>query len=348
MDETFQPVQQEAPRQRWRALLWLLPLLAAVLAGAVLWQLHLTRQDARQALSLNQEQDDRIANLQDALDSLQQERAGLSQRLDDTAAVNRSLREELLELRERTRTLEDALAALSENRSNGTQALRLDETEFLLRIAQERYSLFHDVHGALDAAQLANQAMAGVDAPAYAPLRSDLNAAITVLTQMDPEARATQLATLTGLRAAVWQLPLASPLPQQPAHAGVLARIGHALAGLVRIRRTHEAPLAGVGSELLHEMLALDLAQAQAALLAWNEPGYQAALGNAQALLHARFDSEAENARKFRAELDTLKAVQTAPVPQLGAALDDLRRIRAVEALHHAAKTKPVQPEPHR
>lgn len=348
MDETFLPAQQKAPGRRWRVLLWLLPLLALALLGVTLWQFHQTGQEARQALALNHEESDRIASLQDALGSLQQEREGLSQRLDDAAAVNRALREELLGLRDRTRTLEDALAALSESRNDGTEALRLDEAEFLLRIAEERYSLFHDARGALDAAQLANQTLANVDAPAYAPLRSDVSAAIDALTRMNPDAWSTQLATLTGLRAQVWQLHLASALAPQPKHAGLLARIGHALAGLVRIRRTHEAPLAGVGAELLHEMLALDLAQAQAALLAWNETGYQTALGNARALLEARFDSEAESTRRFRAQLDSLQAVKATPVPQLGTALDDLRRIRAVEALQHAAKAKPVQAEARR
>ena len=41
----------------------------------------------------------------------------------------------------------------------------------LLSMAAERYRLFHDAAGALDATHLAAQALAGVDAPVYAPLR---------------------------------------------------------------------------------------------------------------------------------------------------------------------------------
>lgn len=331
MDDAYIPAHPA--RSRWRSLLWLLPVLAVLLLGAALWQLRRTDHAARQALSLSQSQNERISTLQDALGDLQQERAGLSQRLDDAATVNRSLRDELLGLRERTRTLEDALAGLAESRNGGTQALRLDEAEFLLRMAQERYSLFHDAAGALDATRLAGQALSGVDAPVYAPLRSEVAAASTALEQLQPTARATQLGTLATLRAQVWQLTLAPSAHAPSAQAGVLTRIGHALAGLVRIRRIDQAPLSGAGSDLLHEMLALDLAQAQVALLAWDGSTYQSSLADARALLQSRFDLRTADAQSFRAQLDALKPLPTAPLPQLGATLTELRRLRALETL---------------
>ena len=343
MDDAPIPALPESPRSRWRALWWLLPLLAVLLLGAALWQLRQTDAAARQALDLSRSQDERISTLQDALGSLQQERAGLGQRLDDAAAVNRSLREELLGLRERTRTLEDALAGLAESRNGGTQALRLDEAEFLLRMAQERYSLFHDAAGALDAARLAAQALSGVDAPVYAPLRSEVAAAISALQQLHPAARTAQLDTLSALRAQVWQLPLAPSLRPPSAQAGVLTRIGHALAGLVRIRRIDQAPLSGAGADLLHEMLALDLAQAQAALLAWDGNTYQSALEDARSLLQARFDLRTTAVQNFRAQLDALKPLPVAPLPQLDATLTELRRLRALQTLRAPAPSVPVK-----
>ncbi len=343
MDDAPIPALPESPRSRWRALWWWLPLLAVLLLGAALWQLRQTDAAAQQALSLSRSQDERIDTLQDALGNLQQERAGLSQRLDDAAAVNRALREELLGLRERTRTLEDAVAALGESRNGGTQALRLDEAEFLLRMAQERYSLFHDAGGALDAARLAAQALSGVNAPVYAPLRADVAGVITALENLQPTARAAQLDVLGQLRAQVWALPLAPGARPAARQAGVLTRIGHALAGLVRIRRIDQAPLSGAGSNLLHEMLALDLAQAQAALLAWDGSTYQSALADARALLQSRFDARAIATQNFRAQLDALKPLPAAPLPQLAATLTELRRLRALQALRAPAPSVPAK-----
>ncbi len=331
------PIPAPSRTSRWRSVIRALPFLAVVLLIAGLGQSYYAERAARHALLLANQQGERVAALQDALGSLQQERGSLSQRLDDAAAVNRALREELLGLRERTRTLEDALAALSESRNGGTQALRLDEAEFLLRMAAERYRLFHDAAGALDATHLAAQALAGVDAPVYAPLRGDVTAAATALQELHPADRQQQLDTLAVLREQVWQLPLADAAPTAATQTGVLARIGHALAGLVRIRRTAQAPLAGAGADLVHELLALDLAQAQSALLAWDGTAYAAALAAAHGLFDARFAAAAPAAQQFAAQLATLRPLPAAPLPQLDAALTELRRLRALDALQSAA-----------
>ncbi len=335
MDDPHISASAAGPRRR--LLVRVLVLLALIALAAALVLAHLGYRRASDLRAALHEQAQRIGTLQDALGSLQQERAGLTQRLDDNAAVDRALREELLGLRGRTRTLEDALAALSESRSGGSQALRLDEAEFMLRMAEERYRLFHDAAGALDATRLAAQALAGVDAPVYAPLRGDLAAAMTALEQLRPADRQQQLDTLAALRMQVWQLPPAAAAPSAPARAGVLARIGHALAALVRIRRSDQAPLAGSGSGLLHELLALDLAQAQSALLAWNGDAYRAALADAHALLRTRFDAQAPQTRQFAAQLAQLQPLPQTPLPQLAAALAELRRLRALDALQAGA-----------
>ena len=55
---------------------------------------------------------------------------------------------ELLGQGERTRQLEDAVAKLAEKSLSGHDAMLLDETESLLRMGAERYTLFHDAQGA--------------------------------------------------------------------------------------------------------------------------------------------------------------------------------------------------------
>ncbi len=334
MDETeFSAPSQAARHGHLRP--WLLVLLIALLA-LLLWLLWRTRQDAQLALADAQTQTQRIHALQDALGALQQERGSLSQRIDDGNAVNRALREEVLGLRERTRTLEDALAALSESRQGGTQALRLDEAEFMLRMAEERYRLFHDAAGALDATRLAGRALTGVDAPVYAPLRDDVAALATALAQLRPAARTQQLQTLAALRAAVWSLALRKPTAV-PVGKGLWARIGGALGSLVRIEPVAHAPLSGAGAVLLHELLALDLAQAQGALLAWDAPLWSQSLQQARTLLAARFDTDDTAGRAFAAELEKLQPLPVTPLPQLGAVLEELRRLRALNAVQAGA-----------
>lgn len=324
---------------RIRLLLFVCVALAALFAALVwrVWQDHragAVTQAGVSALS------GRVATLEDALASLQQERAGLRQRLQDADTTNRALREQLFGLDLRTRTLEGAVASLSEQHFAVADALRLDEVEMLLRMAQERYLLFHDAAGALQATTLAGQVLAAVSDPAYAELAPTVEAQRQALLAAQLPARTADLATLGRLRAQVPLLPIrrddrASTASPQ----GVLARIGAALSGLVRIQRSAHAPLAAASAGLARELLMLDLAQAQSALLAWDRAGFHAALQDARTLLVLRFDPAADDVRAAAADLARLLAQpQPAAAPDLDAALAQLRNLRATHAL------KPVVP----
>lgn len=284
--------------------------------------------------------DARISTLEDALTAIRQERGGLRQRLGDAEAVNRSLREEVLGLSERARNLEDAVANLSEKRLSGHDAMLLDEAEMLLRMAKERYALFQDAEGALAAYDLADQALSGVEDPAFAGVRQSLAAERDALAAVKPTARAADLAALSRLRDALPALPL-KPL-DMPRTAGggdgAFARVGRALAGLVRISRDDGAPLASADARFARELAALDLAEAQAALLAYDRGAYAAASKRTLATLDLQFDGRAEAVQQARAELARLAAepAATATAPQLGAALKELHDLRAVHALKPA------------
>ncbi len=312
------------------------------------WQWRQTGLAVRNAFSLVHRQSSQIAALQGAIDHLQQDRIGLGHRLDDADAANRSLRQELEDLRGRTRTLEDAVAALSEARNGGDRSLRLDEAGFLLRMAKERYDLFHDAAGSLDATHLAAKALAGIGDPAYAPLQSDVQAAVAALEALKASDREHQLDTLTALRAQVWTLPKASPTPTPGVSLGWLDRVGQALAGLVRIRRINRTPLGGADGELLRRLLAMDLANAQSALLAWDGQGYADSLQSASSLIHRHFDMAAPACRAFAQKMATLRPLPTTPLPQVDAALTELNRVRALEALRTSvvpgAKSRQAHP----
>jgi uroporphyrin-III C-methyltransferase len=321
------------------ALAVLLALIAVGTSGYIGWRQWQQEQgnaaDSQQMSSLRQ----RVATLETTLAGVNSERGSLNQRLSDAAAVNRSLREELLGQAERTRNLEDAVAKLAEKSLSGHDAMLLDETESLLRMASERYTLFHDAQGAAAAYALADQTLAAVNDGAFSGLRQSIGAEREALAKSQPATQASALQQLTELRGTIDSLPLK---PLNPPAAGqtqdVWSRIGRALASVVSVQRDNGAPLSMADARFARELAALDLAQAQAALLAYDSKGYAAALQRVDSSLSAQFDGAApavQEAHRTLAEL--ARQLPTSAPVQLGAALIELRNLRAVHALSPAA-----------
>ena len=330
-----------APRPRGGGSLALAVLLALIAVGAcgyIGWRQWQQEQgsaaDNRSVASLQQ----RVATLETTLTTLGDQRSSLNQRLDDAAQVNRSLREELLGQAERTRHLEDAVAKLAEKTLSGRDGMLLDETESLLRMAGERYTLFHDAQGAAAAYALADQTLAAVNDGAFSGLRQSVNAEREALAKSQPASQAGALQQLVALRGGLADLPL-KPLDSHAAEAtDAWSRIRRALAGVVSVQRDNGAPLAVADARFARELAALDLAQAQAALLAYDSKGYAAALQRVDAALASQFDGSAPAVQQARETLKQLAGQLPANPPvQLGAALTELRNLRAVHALSPAA-----------
>lgn len=330
-----------APRPRGGGSLALAVLLALIAVGAsgyIGWRQWQQEQgsaaDNQNVASLQQ----RVAALETTLTTLGEQRSSLNQRLDDAAQVNRSLREELLGQAERTRHLEDAVAKLAEKSLSGRDGMLLDETESLLRMAGERYTLFHDAQGAAAAYALADQTLAAVNDGAFSGLRQSVNAERDALVKSQPTSRAGALQQLVALRGNLAELPL-KPLDSHAAEAtDAWSRIRRALAGVVSVQRDEGAPLAVADARFARELAALDLAQAQAALLAYDSKGYAASLQRVDAALASQFDGSAPAVRQARETLKQLASQLPANAPvQLGAALTELRNLRAVHALSPAS-----------
>lgn len=321
------------------ALAVLLVLIAVGASGYIGWRQWQQEQghaaDSQDVASLQQ----RVGTLETTLAGVNGERSSLNQRLSDAAAVNRSLREELLGQAERTRNLEDAVAKLAEKSLSGHDAMLLDETESLLRMASERYTLFHDAQGAAAAYALADQTLAAVNDGAFNGLRQSIGAEREALSKSQPTSQASALQQLTELRGTLDSLPLKPLNPPATTQApDAWSRIGLALASVVSVQRDNGAPLAVADARFARELAALDLAQAQAALLAYDSKGYAAALQRVDSSLSTQFDGTApavQQARKTLAELAS-QLPTSAPV-RLGAALTELRNLRAVHALSPAA-----------
>lgn len=321
------------------ALALLLALLAVLAAGYVGWrqwqQIQHAAADSAGLVSVQQ----RVAALESALAAVGGERASLDQRLGDAAQVNRALREELLGQGERTRHLEDAVAKLAEKTLSGRDPLLLDETESLLRMAAARYRLFNDAQGAQAAYVLADQTLAEVNDRAFSAVRQSINAEREALAKSRPPTQDATLQRLQDMRARLATLPL-KPLdhPAATADSSAWSRVGRALAGVITVQRDNGAPLAVADARFARELTALDLAQAQVALLAYDRVAYAAALQRVDVSLSTQFDVGAADVRQARAALQELQAAlpTTAPVT-LGAALTELHNLRAVHALSPAA-----------
>ncbi|MFA6229018.1 MAG: uroporphyrinogen-III C-methyltransferase [Rhodanobacter sp.] len=316
----------------WALLLALAALAAASYVGWRQWQ----QQTGVSAAALDTaDLRTRVSSLETALTGVNDQRSSLDQRLNDAAAVNRSLREELLGQAERTRNLEDAVAKLAEKSLSAHDTMLLDETDSLLRMGAQRYALFHDPQAAAAAYALADQTLATVNDGAFSGVRLSIEAEHEALLKSQPASQASALQQLQALRDNLVNLPL-KPLDNGAAGqpGDVWSRIRHVLAGVITVQRDNGAPLAVADARFARELAALDLAQAQAALLAYDSKGYAAALQRVNASLASQFDTSAEAVQKARSTLDQLsrQLPPNAPV-ELGAALTELRNLRAVHAL---------------
>jgi uroporphyrin-3 C-methyltransferase len=321
------------------ALAVLLSLIAVGGAGYVGWrqwqQEQGTAADSQNVANLQQ----RVVVLETSLAGVSSERGSINQRLNDAAQVNRSLREELLGQSERTRNLEDAVAKLAEKSVSGHDTMLLDETESLLRMGSERYTLFHDAQGAAAAYALADQTLSNVNDGAFSGLRQSIGAEREALAKSQPATQDHALQQLTELRGTLAQLPL-KPLdaPGTKQAPDAWSRIGRALSSVVSVQRDNGAPLAVADARFARELAALDLAQAQSALLAYDNAVYIAALKRVSVALSTQFDANAAPVQQ--AQVTITQLVSTAPsgsAVQLGAALTELHNLRAVHALKPGA-----------
>ena len=152
---------------------WLLAALALLAFGAVgtwWWSQRGTSADAGPDLS-PEALDARLLEAEQAVASLRRNQQGIDQRLVDTQARTGLLREEVLGVGQRAAILEDSLRALSAQASEGREALRLDEVELLLSLAQARLQVAGDLGGAIRATALAHEALAPLTSPQYISLR---------------------------------------------------------------------------------------------------------------------------------------------------------------------------------
>ena len=338
------PRPERAARSGGAGVAWLIALIALAAAGFAAWRVHVLEQgQSGEAAALRNELDARATDPARAADQRKRDLDTLRTRIADADGVNKSLREEVLGIGERSRHLEDAVANLAEQRLSGRDALAMNEAEFLLQQAQQRLALFHDMQAAMTAYHLADSALAAAEDPVFAPVRQTIGAELAAMGASKSMQTDAALAALERLRT---DLPKLAHQPSAQPAAAAPSRWQAFLAQFVRVSHDGEAgAIAPRELEITRALSAMDLRAAEAAVLARDDTAYKAALARARAGVSASFDANADATKAALAEIDRLSATPLAPdVPELGSALKELRNLRATRALSQPKRNETAPP----
>lgn len=310
--------------RRGGALGWLVLVAALVAAGAFGWSQWRQREAGARDAAVDA--DLRLQALESRVDGLRRDLRAQTGRLQQADATNRVLRDELLGLGQRAALIEDTVGTLADPDRNGAQALRLDETELLLVMGQQRLAIAADLDGARRAYALAAGVLDGVDDPAYLSLRQTLMQERAALDALDADPRVVAMARLEAF-ATTALAPAGAPTtatrdarPWWRRAFGTLLEARPSV-GAVAIEPSDRAAA--------HAALQLELSLARAAAERRDVDGYRAALRRAGGWIE-RLSADAALVARRRAQLDALASLPLSPaVPTLGSTLGQLRQMRA-------------------
>ena len=322
-----------APRNRAGWLVGLIVLALLLAAGWGVWQF--SQRERAATASRDSALSQQMAEMVQRNQQRQRDIDSLRTRLGELEGVNRSLREEVLGLGERSRNIEDAVANLAEDRLGSQDAMALAEAEYLLQLAGERLALFHDVNAAISAYRLADSALAGAEDPLFASVRQTIAAEVQLLNASEPLQTQAALASLAQLRTATQTLPekTANRSEAEPLDA-TTSRFYRVFSQFVRITHDTSAVQPQRDTGLARSLILLDLRAAEAALLARDPAAFSAALSEARTQMTLTFEDSNPELQAALVRLHQLQAAPLAPaLPELGSALKELRNLRATRAL---------------
>lgn len=334
-DDTAPDEPPRKPRGRRIGLAGIALVIAIVALALAAWSSWRLQHALRAADAMRNAATTRIDAVAGDLATSSRQAQATSQHLDTLQTRIGDVRSSVQGLDLRIANLESAITNLSGQQQSGRDTLLLNDAEMLLRTGQQRYELFNDSTGALKAYAQAIDVLAQVQNPAYAPVRTSAVTERDALAAAVPPSRQAALDTLSELRGKAATLPLASSAPAAPASAattspGFWSRIARSFSGIVRVSRDHGGATPPANARFARQMLALDLAQAQEALLAFDDAAFRESLERADATLAAHFDSSNADVQGVRNRIATMLArPNSGTPPKLGGTLAQLRSVRA-------------------
>ncbi|HHW4680180.1 MAG TPA: uroporphyrinogen-III C-methyltransferase [Xylella taiwanensis] len=320
MNETSPPTLRRIP---WLWLILLLTLAGLGMMSWYGWRYWQAQSNAAQQAQLEEQQ--HWQGLNQALQMLRSGQDFAYKRLRDVDDTNRVLRDEILGLSQRSALLEQTVARLSDPNRHGTQALRLDEIETLLRLGQQLLTIASDLDGARRAYALAASTLEGLDDPGYLNLRQTLIQERNALDTLGESPQTRVNAALERFGTALQQLP------QHPnaGTANIQPWWHKVLSPLVRISPSHSPVLLAESErQSAQDALQIELSLVRAAVERNDLTSYVTALHRIDALMQRLWpDSAARRAR--HAELALLAKVDLRPtLSELGTTLLQLQSIR--------------------
>lgn len=318
-------------------------LAAAAASGYVAW---MTRMAAGQADSAKADLSGELgaleaksAALEDSLVALEREWRTESGQIDQLSGMEGRLQGRITALETRT-------AALARTESVPPDAdWRLEEIEFLLRLANRQVGLARDPVGAEAALQNADMLLADLADPAMQPVRRQLAddiLSLRSLEQPDVEGLALRLGSLARR---VESLPLASqPVEFEDASSPAAADSGwerlkakfrEFFASIFQVRKAagSSAPLLSPEEAFfLKRNLELELQAARVALLMANEPVYRASVGSARRWAEEHFLTDDPGVQGFVEGLLDLEGRDiSVDLPDVSASLRIFSEVRSDE-----------------
>lgn len=313
------------PAPPLRLVRWLLPLavLAVLAAGGYAgwryWQQQQSDQQAQAVTTAVQ-----LKGLEAAVDALRRDQRASSQRLQDAAATNRVLRDEMLGLSQRSALLEENLAKLADSANQGRQAVQRDEAELLLTQAAQRLAFADDVDGARRLYAQAATALADLPDSEGLNLRQALVQEREALDALGSGPRQQLLQRVDALSNALQGLP--SQVAQAPADSAGKPWWQAALAPFVDITPSRlNGPLTQAERSAADDALQLELTLARAAIERGDASARDAALNRIEHWAQRRWP-DSPGLRAQRAELQALRKLpMQAEDTALGSTLQHLR-----------------------
>lgn len=321
-DETLASPSKPGNRNALAMLVLLVLLAVAAVFGWRAWQ---ARDAQAQAKVADAEQ--RLAAVEQRLETQRRDQRTLTQRIQDAAATNRILRDEVLGLGQRGALLEESVAKLSDPNRHGAQALRLDEVEMLLSLAGQRLSVADDLAGAGRAYALAAGALEGIDDHRLLNLKQTLAQERNALAALGEGPRAQLDRQLDAFATSL------DRLPQQAASAPAAQsgpRWQRWLAPLIEVRPSEPGTFVAPADRQAGEAaLRIEISLAHAALERDDEAGFHAALGRIEQWM-TRLWPASPALRQARQQLAGMRQLPLrSKAALLGSTLQQLRALRS-------------------
>jgi uroporphyrin-III C-methyltransferase len=313
---------------------------AAAAAGFLWWQYRqfyvvLDRADGETDVSLREVRAD-LRSLEDRLAQLGEER-------EDLARVVQQVVDRVNSYPARFADLDEKLAVAQGVSADARGRWLRAQAEYYLSTANAELTLNSNRGSALEALELADQALLDAGSPAFAAVRERIAAELQELRALRvPDVEGLSF-SLSGLAARVRELPMRIPTPDsdeatarrvneaEPGLGRLWQSFKNALAGMFRIERREPTPVYSLSRNqqiLVRRQVELELTLARLGLVQVMPELYAASIGSALSMLQEHFDTEQAGVEGAIALLEDMRALEVAPsYPDISGSLALLRSL---------------------